>query len=193
MIRKILIGSGILTVLVLVATITVKANQYYFATTVQTATATTTLSYMTPGTATTTTPVLDTYTIQDGPNAADKIALLTQLTASTTSTVLGIDIEYSQGGAGLNCVSTPSSCDWYKNNYTSDVSTTSPVISLGLPQTFSWAFASSTLQGVPVTTQRATKIINIQTPTRYVRAVYYLTGANGAVWGQLVPKVQSSN
>src|SRR5437870_5803479 len=83
------------------------ANPSYFANGTSTAAATTTKAFMTPGTATTTTPVFDSYaqTAAGGlTTKSDYAGLLVRLSASSTATVLSVNVEYSQDGI-----------DWYRN------------------------------------------------------------------------------
>lgn len=143
---------------------------------VSTAAATTTLAYMTPGTASTTLAYVSIFA------ASDSAVLLTELTASSTSTVLNINVEYAQGGNGTDCSITQSACDWFADNLNGSInSTTSPTKSIQTANSYTWAAAS---------TARTMKAIEIPTPTRYVRVTYTVTGAAAGVWGQLVAKKQ---
>lgn len=130
-----------------------------------TAAATTTLSYIGIGTGTTTLAYDSMFT------GSDSAVLLTQFTASSTSSVLNIGVEYSQDGI-----------DWYSDDLlTSLNSTTTPIKSIQVANTYSWTAAG---------TARTSKAIEIPTPTRYMRATYSMTGAAGAVWGSIVSKKQ---
>lgn len=178
------------------------ANSSYFSIYAKTATATSTLVYQTPGTATTTL-IYDSYQCQTagssycnttGSNevgtqnfmAADLATLLLQFTASSTSSKLNVALEYSDDGI-----------DWYQASPASIplgyASTTLPVSLTPVPQ-YVWAFASSTLGGAGVvsTNQIDTRAIPVETPVRYIRAVFTcaLGGANCAVWAEFVPKKQ---
>jgi hypothetical protein len=162
---------------------TAHANPSVFANATSTAAATTTLSYMTPGTATTTTPVYDAYaqTFAGGSIAkADYAGLLVQLTSSSSVTVLNATAEYSHDGI-----------DWYRNfvvDPNTIGTTTAPVFSVTNPFSFRWQFATSTVGGTGLgTSNRATAALLIPTPFRFTRVVFSLTGGNGAVWAQLVP------
>lgn len=166
------------------------ANPSAYATTAQTATATTTVSFMTPGLATTTL-VYDSYAAR--PVLADKASLAVQFTGSSTSSVLSIAYEYTNGAPGLDCLGTPSSCDWYKDNMLVPVTaTTSQSYSVNLPISFTWTFASSSQAGAAITSDRSMKILTVPTPARYVRAIFSLTGTNGAIWAQIVPAKQNN-
>jgi hypothetical protein len=165
-----------------------QANPLGFSCAAQTASATTTPVYMTAGTATSTL-LFDTYCVNGtnqpntgNTNIANKLTLLTQFSASSTASVLGISVEYSQDGV-----------DWYQDNYLSPLATTSPAVLLATPNSYSWLFASSTLDGVANTGNRVGKALQIQTPTRYVRVVYTLTGTNAAVWGELLPQKEDAS
>ncbi len=162
---------------------TAHANPSIFAGATSTAAATTTVSYMTPGAGTSTTPVYDAYaaTFSGGQVAkADYAGLLVQFTGSSTATVLNATVEYSHDGI-----------DWYRNfvidpNQTG--TTTAPVFSLANPFSFRWQFASSTVGGAAQTaTNRSTAALLIPTPFRFTRVVFSMIGGNGAVWAQLVP------
>jgi hypothetical protein len=163
----------------------------YFAPTAQTATATTTLAYMTPGTATTS--IVYDSNILARPNIAiDKAILLTQLNASSTLTVLNTNLEYSMGVSGVDCTATPTACDWYQDNtYEYGLSTSTQPLYIATANSYRWAFASSSQGMLAPTRDRGLKAVTIPLWARYVRATYTLTGANGAVWGQIVPARQS--
>jgi hypothetical protein len=162
---------------------TAQANPSTFANATSTAAATTTLRYMTPGTATSTTPVYDAYeqTFAGGSVAkADYAGLLVQLTSSSSVTVLNATVEYSHDGI-----------DWYRNfvidpNQTG--TTTAPVFGIANPFSFRWQFATSTVGGIGLgTSNRSTAALLIPTPFRFTRVVFSLTGGNAAVWAQLIP------
>ena len=109
--KKYIITSALVLTLVLFFGYQVKANPSYF-TRYQMASATSTLTYMTAGTATT------TLTFDTGVGAAggaDSAILNVQFTASSTSSVLNINYEYSQDNI-----------DWYYSDL-SDQATTTPV------------------------------------------------------------------
>lgn len=161
----------------------VHANPSYFASGVTTNNAaSSTPAYMTPGTATSTTPVYDAYAQTSGGGAAyksDQAGLLVQFTASSTDTVLSLAVEYSQDGI-----------DWYRNFVVdpNQMGTTTP-LAIENPFTTTWTFASSTVGGeaLGANSDRSTAAILVPTPFRYTRVVASLTGGNGAVWAQLVP------
>ena len=164
----------------------------------QTASATSTLVFLRPGAATTTL-VYDSQQ-SDGTNQTnngntyltDEATLLVQFTASSTTSILGIGFEYSND---VGCGAAPTTCDWYKNNLINPLalSTTTTTIGLQTPITYSWTFASSSVGGVGVTSSnnRDTKVISVPTPMRYVRAVFTVSGANGAVYAQFLPKKET--
>lgn len=151
----------------------------------KTATATSTLAYMTPGTGTTTLSY-DTYT--DGLSTADSMALLVRLTASSTNTTLKINQEFSQDGI-----------DWYQSTQPmiiqNSTTTVNPIALSGVPQ-YVWQFASSTINGVSITPASDTRIIPVKSPTRFTRFVFTvasstLTPGNGAIWAQILPVKQN--
>lgn len=155
----------------------------FFPTNASSAVATTTLNYFTPGTATTTI-VYDVYSLA-GTNqtssgnryAADKATLLLQFTASSTSSVLVSTVEYSMDGI-----------DWYQNNTETYAA---GAIAVAIPNTYTWTFASTTSNGLIQLTKN-NKAITIATPTRFVRVVLSMTGANGAAWAAIQPMKQQA-
>lgn len=160
--------------------IVAKANPSYFSPTIVSAIATSTVSFLTPGTGTTTLQY-DTYNTGNT-YKTNTAALLTQFTGSSTSAILGISFEYSQDGI-----------DWYKN-YVIDPngqSTTTPSITFGPPSSISWKYATVVIGSSTVATATSTAVITVPTPTRFVRAVYSMTGANGAIWDEWVPNKET--
>lgn len=153
----------------------------------RTAAATTTPAYIGNGSATTTV-VYDAYNI-NGTNQqttglttdTDSATLLVQFVGSSTSAVLTTSFEYSQDGV-----------DWYLDSTNDDntISTTSTVVSLNQPNKYVWTYAALPTGGAAGTAATTTRAITVATPTRYVRAVFSLSGAAGAVWAQFVPKKQ---
>lgn len=157
------------------------AQPLYFIPTVQTAAATSTRVYMTPGTATTTL-VFDSY-LQGQIRGVNQGVLLTQLTASSTATTLKINEEVSQDGI-----------DWYADNTMEG--TTTNVYSLSPANSYFYQYSSTTPNGavVPATANQGFKAVTLDFPTRFIRIFYTLAlgGTNGAVWGQIIPERQSN-
>jgi len=188
---KYFIAPAVVMVFILMGiAVTAKANPSFYPGSAVYNTATSTGRYMTPGAATTTL-VYDAYSIS-GTNqpasgntyAVNSAALLLQFSASTTASVLGVRFEYSQDGI-----------DWYGDGAVNLTATTT-AYNVSINENFTWTFASSTIGGIRAdqglagingTKNRDNKIINIVTPTRFVRAIVTLTGANATVWGQIVP------
>lgn len=163
----------------------IHANPGGFPPGAKSAVATSSVNFLTPGTGTTTT-TYDSYNI-NGTNQpttgltsdTDSATLLVQFVGSSTSAVLGISYEYSQDGV-----------DWYKDSTT--LSTTTVAANITTPNSLSWTYAGLTLGGAGGTSATTTRILSVGTPTRYVRAVFTMTGANGAIWDQFVPKKQTN-
>ncbi len=168
------------------------------------AVSTSTITFMTPGTATTT-QAFDTQA--GGITPADSAALAVQFTASSTTSILGYRFEYTQGNpsnASIDCSSAvnQSNCDWYSDNLgftITNASTTQSIVST-VPNTYTWTFSSSTSMCDSSTNlalnNRGCKIVSVPTPTRYVRVVFFLAsstlgGTNGAVWSDWIPKRQN--
>jgi hypothetical protein len=163
---------------------TALANPSYFARGVTTnSAASTTPAYLTPGTATSTTPTFDAYAQTNNGGAtfkADSAGIVQQFCASSTATVLNTSVEYSQDGI-----------DWYRNFVfdPSQTGTTSVNRNLVTPYSISQTFASSSLQGTPIAANNKCtySAFTIPTPFRYTRVVSSMTGGNGSIWNQLVP------
>lgn len=174
------------------------ANPSQFTNTTQTASATTSVTYILPGVATSTL-VADTYQSATGNNYVNNTTeLLLQFTASSTLSQLNIAFEYSNGyglnGNGADCVTTPTACDWYQDTFTNvqNFSTTTlPMVSVFNTPVYGFVFASSTIAGQQpaANNNRTTRAISLNVPTRYVRAVFSCNGggAGCAVWAQFVP------
>lgn len=163
------------------------AQPSLFTSSANTSSATTSPAYLGIGTATSTVRY-DSQQI-DGTNqtyngntwATDSAVLLIQFTASSTSSILTVAIECSVDGI-----------DWYQACNPQQVATSTT--SLAPVPKYTWLFASSTPGGVPFNTtnvNRDTRAITIQTPTRYTRAVFTMTGAAGAVWASILPKKEA--
>lgn len=193
------IGIGFITTAIFIAVFgmfyTVKANPSYFIRQngpANAISATSSVSYMTPGLATT------TYYLDSGvgtAGSADRATLLVQFIGSSSPlSILNISYEYSQGGQGVDCTVATSTCDWYQDNTVPIASTTQ---SIGNIQTKTWTFASTTQGqqfGVGTNGNRTLKAMDVPTPTRYVRAILSVpTGSlNGAVWAEFVAKRQAN-
>lgn len=166
--------------------ISAHANPLQFLPTVQTDIATTTISYITPGTGTTTL-VFDSFAGSQI-KATDAATLLLQYTASSTAPVLDTRFEFSQDGI-----------DWYPDNnpnYTAAVpgSTASTSIATTPYKVTSFTLSTTTDNGGSGTSGRVQASLNVPTPVRYTRAIFYapVGGGNGALWAQIVPKRQGN-
>lgn len=140
--------------------------------------------YMSPGNATTTC-VYDSY--QSDGHAAQSAAVAVRFTASSTNSTLLINQEFSQDGV-----------DWYQGTITSlteNNSTTTLPYSVGEVPQASWGYASSTagLYAVPSNNNSDTRMIELDTPTRFTRVIFSLKtgGASGEVWAQIIPLKQN--
>lgn len=192
MIKKIL---GLITLGFMLFVGTVFANPLEIS--LSNTTATSTVSYMTPGTGTTT-YYYDTYSSgASGGYAADGATMLVQMTASTSaSSQLKWGYEFAMGVAGVDCVATPNNCDWYKDNTPAPTSATSTnTYNVLAPVEFTWTFASTSqgYVGVEKNNNRALKVINVPTPTRYTRVVFSVpaSAGNAGVWAAFVEQRQS--
>lgn len=156
----------------------VKANPIFAPITVQTATATSSLIYMTPGTATTTL-TLDTYSSGNS-RLAMNATLLVQFVGTSTASILNIFPQYSQDGI-----------DWYQDggSLINNFATTTKPFDIGQVGPFNYTFSSTSPSFVAGNNTTSTRAVRVNTPTRYVRAVFTLPigSANGAIWAQFVP------
>lgn len=146
----------------------------------QTAPATTTLTYLTPGTATT------TLAINGVSNTAfDSAVVNFCLTASSTSSTINMGTEYSQDGQ-----------TWYADEITVRATTTPATLSATVPNTFSYTYASTTPGGAATsaTSNTGCKTVPLLTPEKYARVFFTVpVGAtNGAVWAEIVAKQQAN-
>ena len=149
-----------------------------------TATATSTLQYMTPGTGTTT---LTYNSFPNGQTTTDQFGVLVRFTASSTNSTLLINQEFSMDGI-----------DWYQGNVTTltnNNSTTTLPVNIGQVPQLAWQFASSTagLGAIAATNNSDTRFIELDNQTILTRLVFTmkLGGTNGAVWAQVVPIKQN--
>lgn len=167
---------------------TARANPSFFYRSTSASVATTTLTYITPGLATTT-EIYDTGAGTAG--SIDTAILAVQFTGSSSPlSILNIALEYSQGGDGLDCKTTPDSCDWYADRFSAGATSTQ-TISLNTPTTYTITFASSSSQGgLGTASKRNLRILEVKTPARYVRAVFSVPpgSLNGAVWKEFIGK-----
>lgn len=180
----------------------VKANPSYFAQPVTLGglgTATTTVSYIRAGSATTTLPY-DSYYTNSLANytKADSATLLVTMTASSTGSVLSTRIEYAWDQPGVNCVSTPLQCDWFpQTNLKTDPTVATTTYANTMTETY-WSFASTTVGGATGLVGNATTSMTfsfpIKTPTRYMRVVFSApVGSTGlGLWATIVPVKEKS-
>lgn len=168
---KAVIAAAIVAIIALVTGAAVAfANPSYIAAGAQTSTATTSPAYLIPGVASSTI-TYDSYAQPAaGGNAfvANGAVLAMQQIGSSTSAVLGIKFEFSNDGI-----------DWYSNFLVgpAGLSTTTSVYALGVPNSLTWTYSAAVNKA----------LISVPTPTRYVRAVLTVSGANASVWAQIVP------
>lgn len=169
------------------------ANPFYTGTKAQSAVATTTIVFMTPGAATSTT-VYDSYE-QYGTNQTNagnltlpnSVAVILDGRASSTATTVAVACEYSDNYNGST-----GNGDWYQNEIYAP--TTTGALPIGTALSFSFTYSSSTSQvggvGGTASSNRFQKLVECPVPTRFVRAVVSVSGANVSVWTQIIPKKQ---
>ena len=156
---------GVVVIGVVFGVKSVGATSSFFLPTSQTATATSSVNYMTAGNATTTL-VMDSF--GNGiPRLTDNAVLFLQTVASSTSAVYKVAIQYSMDNQ-----------DWYNAN----LPATTTVMDISVPYSYKLTAVST------ATTSTA---INVSVPTRYARVVISITGASGGVWAQFQPSRQA--
>ncbi len=143
---------------------------------------TSSISYMSPGNATTTVTcnLQRISALAGGTDSVDSAVLAIQYHASSTAlSELDWYFEYSQDGV-----------DWYKSNNFPTLATTT----LAVPQNYSWRQYSTT---TVVTNGFATssldkKVVSVDTPTRWIRAVFTNPiGANNVgFWASFISKIE---
>lgn len=135
------------------------------------AAATTTVSYMTPGTATTTYQIdnLALNKVQEM-GEVDAITVLVQFAASTTASTLNVQQQVSNNNI-----------DWYTVNQVVGTPTSLGSSTLATSSiTYQWT------PGVAGTSSTAFVILNV--PARHERLVFSNTGASGAIYNEVTLK-----
>lgn len=166
----------------------------FFRTSAVDGTATSTLTYQTPGTAT------STWYYDSGTgnvNAADKAVFALQQTGSSTNSQVKTEFEYGfpSFNSAANCKTTPTACDWYRDSTLgadSAISTTTAAANVSTPTSFVMNFASTTQGGAAGTATRTLRLLTVPTYSRYIRAVVTtpIGSTNNAVWGEFIGKKQ---
>lgn len=181
-----------------------KANPSLLTSTAQSAAATSTRTYLSPGAATTTL-VYDAYesagtnqTNNGNTNLPNRLSLVIQEDASSTSSVLNIAIEHATVcNLNVNITTSLTACDWYQDDVLTSsgafLGTTTNPADISSPLTFKWTFASSTLGGDASASSSASKVITVPVTSRYTRAVFTNTGARLGIWAQFVPMKERGN
>jgi hypothetical protein len=173
------------------------ANPFYTGSKAQSATATSTQTYLRIGAATSTT-VYDSYeqygtnqTNQANITIPDVVSWVLDGVASTTSSVVNAACEYSDNYNGST-----GNGDWYQNESgLLSYSTTTIPVNISLPYTYTFTYASSTVGGAGLSgsNNRFQKIVTCPINTRYVRLVVTNTGSPVSVWVQAIPKKQRNS
>lgn len=164
--------------------LTAKANALFFPVVTQSAAATSTQIFVAAGGSATSTPV-DAFTSTN--QGFDRMSFLIQSVASTTGATTTITFQYAIGIGGTNCATSPNACDWYSDELFSSkngaVATTSTPVGIGTAISFTFPAAN---------TATSSRILDVPTPTRYVRAVITVAGAQSGFWYAWQPVRQSA-
>lgn len=182
--------SGLIFITALMIFSVAKANPSFFIVGQATASATTTVAFMTAGTATTT--LYQPSNNNGNTTGINAATLLVQFTGSSTASSIQIAFEYANNDAGVDCSVTPAACDWYRDSLygaAGVISTTTPSVGLGPTNIYTLPFASTSVGGSGLLSTRTNRIINVQTPAQYVRAVITMPvgSLSGAVWAKFLP------
>ena len=158
-------------------------------------TATTSVTYMSVGTATTT-AYFDALS-SGSPYGADSATLLWQMTATSTNSTTDLYIEYADITSGVNCTTSPTACDWYSNALASTSPANINTSNISAVPFVRWRYGANTqglVAGVPADS-RSLRIVDVPVPTRYARAIFVIpdltaqgTASSSAVWAQFVAK-----
>lgn len=169
----------------------VHANPFYTSSKAQSATASSTLTYLRVGAATSTT-IYDSYeqygtnqTNQANITIPDTVSWVIDGIASSTLTVVNATCEFSDNYNGST-----GNGDWYQNEIF-PASTSNPV-NIATAASFTFTYASSTVGGAGLSgsNNRFQKMFTCPINTRFARLVVTNTGAGAAVWVQAIPKKQ---
>lgn len=193
--KKYIIGG---TILGLALGAVALANPSYFFSkyTTSSTIATTTVSYLANNNGTKTL-IFDSWTpTQDSARPSDftavnNLALGVQFHASSTATKLIWRYEYASGKENVDCVASPTACDWYADSVTTISGVATTTIN-NIAKEFVWTFASSTAgssQGIAGSQEgRAYQIFkDIPALARYIRVIFRCEETACAVWAELLP------
>jgi len=189
--------AGLIGLVLLVVGATVYANPKFFLSRTATAVATTTVSYMTPGTSTTTL-TYDTWSNPDNSTIIrnERLAQLSlgvQIHASSTvdnatSTRLQWHYEYSNDNV-----------DWYPESVFSHTNNATTTVDITDFHQYELLTSSSSVSGFSITDAfRDYRIVDVPVLTRYIRVIFSLKDDsvgiaglepenNGAVWAEFIP------
>ncbi len=164
--KKYIIGLIALLVVLFGGVAYVSANPNYFSTGSQTSSATTSPTWMGPGTFATTTLTFDSYAgLVGSSRSIAGLTLLIAHTASTSNSVMTAAVQYSQ-----DCI------DYYDDNNTPATTTVQ-----GISGASSYTFAGNVFSS---TTRH---MLRIPPATRCVRAQFSASVASSSLWAQFVP------
>lgn len=138
--------------------------------------ATSSPTYMTPGNATTTYS-FDAYSV-GGPNGWKTMAFNLQFTASSTLSIVNVEIQHSQDGI-----------DWHSDGtFPMLGATSSPTYTVNTVNKYQVTYASSTIGASPTNSATMLRSLDIPVKERWVRVVVTMPigSLNGAVWGDLI-------
>lgn len=174
--KKLIIGLIATVVIIVGTTFVAYANPKFFTLlkATNTSTASTTVVYMTVGTATSTLFVDSHLVNQDTPNrgrnttAYDSLTLLVQLTATTGIPTLNIEFEDSRDGV-----------DWYRRATTSNTSNNLITITDKIQVLWASSTASEGGSGTASDEEILNLVFDVKPQLRFTRAIMYLSSTTG--------------
>lgn len=169
-----LIVATIMAILGTILPATAYANPSAFAPTKETAAATSTLVYMSPGAATTT---LSYDSLSGDSTKVDSLTLAFQATASSTAPILNARLEDS-----------PNGIDWYPRAIGVGVPATTTSMSTPY-NVLSFILSTTTDNGGSGTSSRVHESFTVTAPMRWVRVVFSqpVGTTNLGLWAQMIP------
>lgn len=187
---------AVLVAYTLFPTVRAHANPFYTGSKAQSATATTSPTYLKGGIATSTT-VYDAYeqfgtnqTSKGDTTIPDTLAWIIDGVASSTNSTISAWCEYSDNYNG-----TTGNGDWYQNEFLVSSSSAAGLQSIAQQNSFSFTYASSTIGGAAPTgsNNRFQKMFACPVYTRFTRLIVSNTGTFASVWVQAIPKKQRNS
>lgn len=165
--KKIILTTGLMTAILLSASVlTAGANPSALVSPTSSASATSSITYLTKGNSTFL--IIDSYT-SGIPRLYDQATVFVQAKASSSVSTITATVSYSQNGY-----------DWYNDNV--NVSTTTAVQNLTTPNSYS-------LSGNTTSSTTLSAFV-IKLPVRYAKITYTASVGTTSLWSTILPQMQ---